>query len=86
MQQGRAVQDARPLNSQVTPLLAGACGYWSTAGGACGSTESVRAYIVGPRCCRHSPSALAGRPHPDDLLRQVQAARAERAGTSLSTQ
>ncbi len=82
MQPGRPVHHARPVGPQVTPLLAGVCGYWSAAAGACGSTTAVRPYPVGPRCPAHCPSALAGRPHPDDLLRQVNAARAERDGQS----
>ncbi|MFI0487533.1 hypothetical protein [Actinomadura sp. 9N215] len=50
-------------------LLAPVCGFWSADAGACGSAQQVRPYVVGPRCRRHTPAALAGRPEPDELLR-----------------
>lgn len=40
-----------------------ACGYWD-AGAVCGSTDDVHRYIVGDRCRKHTPAALAGRPEP----------------------
>lgn len=42
------------------------CGHW-TDGAACGTTDDVDRYLVGPRCRAHSPAALAGRvvPTPD---------------------
>jgi hypothetical protein len=71
--------DAAPPARPPGPLLlARVCGYWSTAGGACGSTDRVRPYIVGPRCGAHTPAALAGRPEPEELLRMAAAMPAVR--------
>lgn len=39
------------------------CGYWSD-GKPCGSNQDVHPYAAGPRCRRHTPAALAGRPEP----------------------
>jgi hypothetical protein len=48
---------------RVTP------GFWTTCRHHdCGATEGVRPYSCGPRCPRHTPAALAGKPEPDELL------------------
>ncbi|MGP4030213.1 hypothetical protein [Actinomadura sp. 3N407] len=59
-------------------LLAPVCGFWCPDTGTCGSTQQVRPYTVGPRCRRHTPAALAGRPEPDDLLQRARAVPAVR--------
>ncbi|KAB2341518.1 hypothetical protein F8566_40960 [Actinomadura rudentiformis] len=52
---------ARPVRPRLLALV---CSFWSTANGACGGTDAVRPYVVGPRCRRHTPAALAGLPEP----------------------
>lgn len=47
------------------PEIARECTHWVGAEQRhCHATEGVRAYLTGPRCPAHTPSALAGRPEP----------------------
>lgn len=47
------------------PEIARECTHWVGAEQRrCHATEGVRAFLTGPRCPEHTPSALAGRPEP----------------------
>lgn len=47
------------------PTTARECTHWVGAEQrTCRATEGVRAFLIGPRCPAHTPSALAGRPEP----------------------
>jgi hypothetical protein len=44
------------------------CVHWIAAESRyCRATET-RLYLVGHKCADHTPSAIAGKPEPDDLL------------------
>lgn len=43
------------------------CAHWDgPAGRYCHATDNVRQYLTGPRCPRHTPARLAGRPEAPD--------------------